>query len=145
MAALWDDITIGDVVVDLEVRVDERQLFLFSAATHNPHRIHYDLPYARSEGYSALLVHGPLQRALMARFVMEWAGGSAQLRRLRLQHRGSAFVGAPIRFRAEVLAKSEDENDPSVGRVELGVLASDSDGRALMPGSAWVSMHRPHS
>ena len=33
----------------------------FSAATSNPHRIHYDYPYVTSvEGYPGLVVHGPL-------------------------------------------------------------------------------------
>jgi len=41
-------------------------LFRFSAFTFNGHRIHYDLPYAtETEGYPGLLVHGPLQAALL--------------------------------------------------------------------------------
>lgn len=37
---------------------DETVLFRYSAITDNPHRIHYDLAYARSEGYPALIVNG---------------------------------------------------------------------------------------
>jgi 3-methylfumaryl-CoA hydratase len=40
-------------------------LFRFSAVTFNGHRIHYDLAHAKGEGYPGLLVHGPLQAALM--------------------------------------------------------------------------------
>lgn len=40
-------------------------LFRFSAFTFNGHRIHYDESFARSEGHPGLLVHGPLQAALM--------------------------------------------------------------------------------
>lgn len=41
-------------------------LFRFSAFTFNGHRIHYDLDFARGEeGYAGLLVHGPLQAALL--------------------------------------------------------------------------------
>jgi 3-methylfumaryl-CoA hydratase len=41
-------------------------LFRFSALTYNAHRIHYDRDYAREvEGYSDLVVHGPLQALLM--------------------------------------------------------------------------------
>jgi 3-methylfumaryl-CoA hydratase len=37
-------------------------LFRYSALTFNAHRIHYDHRYATSvEGYSGLVVHGPLQ------------------------------------------------------------------------------------
>lgn len=42
------------------------ELFRFSAATFNGHRIHYDLPYAQQEeGYPGLVVHGPLTATKM--------------------------------------------------------------------------------
>ena len=41
-------------------------LFRYSALTFNGHRIHYDHPYATGvEGYSGLVVHGPLQATLL--------------------------------------------------------------------------------
>jgi 3-methylfumaryl-CoA hydratase len=41
-------------------------LFRYSALTFNGHRIHYDRPYAvNEEGYSGLVVHGPLQACLL--------------------------------------------------------------------------------
>jgi 3-methylfumaryl-CoA hydratase len=51
---------------DRAVTVDPVLLFRFSALTYNAHRIHYDLQYARAEGYPGLVVHGPLQALLMA-------------------------------------------------------------------------------
>lgn len=43
-------------------------LFRYSALTMNGHRIHYDRPYATDEeSYPALVVHGPLQAALLIR------------------------------------------------------------------------------
>lgn len=40
-------------------------LFRYSAVTFNGHRIHYDFPYVtESEGYSNLVVHGPLMATL---------------------------------------------------------------------------------
>jgi len=39
---------------------DPVTLFRYSALTFNPHRIHYDRPYAmNTEGYPGLVVHGP--------------------------------------------------------------------------------------
>jgi 3-methylfumaryl-CoA hydratase len=49
-----------------EIEVTPTLLFRFSALTYNAHRIHYDLRYARGEGYPGLVVHGPLQALLMA-------------------------------------------------------------------------------
>lgn len=40
---------------------DSRLLFRYSAITDNPHRIHYDLPYATDvEGYPSLVVNGSI-------------------------------------------------------------------------------------
>lgn len=50
----------------VRLEVDPVVLFRFSAATHNAHRIHYDRPYAATEGYPDLVIHGPLQVVLMA-------------------------------------------------------------------------------
>lgn len=44
---------------------DAMMLFRYSAITDNPHRIHYDLPYARSEGYPALVVNGTIPTMLL--------------------------------------------------------------------------------
>ncbi|WP_373502872.1 MaoC family dehydratase N-terminal domain-containing protein [Aestuariivirga sp.] len=55
--------------VDWTVEASPLLLFRFSAFTFNGHRIHYDTAYAAKEGYPGLLVHGPLQAALMLNLV----------------------------------------------------------------------------
>ena len=47
-------------------------LFNYSAATSNPHRIHYDRSYAmQTEGYPGLVVHGPLVATLLLQLLAE--------------------------------------------------------------------------
>lgn len=47
-------------------------LFRYSALTFNSHRIHYDAPYTiEKEGYSALVVQGPLQATFLAQFAAD--------------------------------------------------------------------------
>jgi 3-methylfumaryl-CoA hydratase len=49
-----------------QMQADTTMLFRYSALTFNGHRIHYDRDYAmRVEGYSGLVVHGPLLATLM--------------------------------------------------------------------------------
>ena len=59
---------------DWTVEASPLLLFRFSALTFNGHRIHYDLAYAEEEGYPGLLVHGPLQAALMLNLASARAG-----------------------------------------------------------------------
>ncbi len=50
-----------------EVEPTSTLLFRYSALTFNTHRIHYDRDYCLNvEGYPGLVVHGPLQAALLA-------------------------------------------------------------------------------
>ncbi|MEM1074243.1 MAG: acyl dehydratase [Pseudomonadota bacterium] len=51
------------------VRFSTTSLFRYSALTFNGHRIHYDVDYAKAvEGYSGLVVHGPLLAQLLMLF-----------------------------------------------------------------------------
>ena len=78
-----------------EVCPDERMLFRFSALTFNSHRIHYDVPYARSEGYPGLVVHGPLTAVLLADLVAR-EFGRPQLRHFSFRAKSALFLGDRI-------------------------------------------------
>ena len=54
---------------------DEPMLFRYSAITDNPHRIHYDLAYAQSEGYPALVVNGTVPIMLLLEMFRAHVGG----------------------------------------------------------------------
>lgn len=61
------------------VAFDTTLLFRYSALTFNGHRIHYDLDYARDvEGYSGLVVHGPLLAQMLMLFAVEHMGPLAE-------------------------------------------------------------------
>ena len=53
------------------------QLFRFSAATWNPHLIHYDREYAQTEGYPDVLVQSHLHGCFLVEVVRRWARGEA--------------------------------------------------------------------
>ena len=56
----------GSADLEWKVELSVPLLFRFSAVTFNGHRIHYDRSYAmEQEGYGGLMVHGPLQAALL--------------------------------------------------------------------------------
>jgi len=80
-----------------EIAPDERMLFRFSALTLNSHRIHYDLPYARSEGYPALVIHGPLTAMLLADLVARECG-NPELRHFSFRAKNALFLGDRIRL-----------------------------------------------
>ena len=75
-------------------------LFRYSAMTFNGHRIHYDESYAREvEGYSGLVVHGPLQATLMLNHAANISGCAPR----SFSYRGIAplILGATFMIDAE--------------------------------------------
>ncbi|OBI28732.1 acyl dehydratase [Mycobacterium sp. E1386] len=136
----YEDVEVGDAMPELTVTVDETQLFFFSAATYNGHRIHYDKDWARTvEGYDDVLVHGPLQAALLGRAIGDWIGGRGRLVSFSVQNRAVAHPGQPLSFGGTVTAKRL--SDEGAGLVDLDI-AGRREATVLMPGTATVELPR---
>ncbi|WP_201192543.1 FAS1-like dehydratase domain-containing protein [Pseudomonas fluorescens] len=82
--------------ISVVVETPPTLLFRYSALTFNAHRIHYDLPYASEvEGYSGLVVQGPLQASLLLNLATRFKGRVPRL----FSYRGQAplLAGDAIR------------------------------------------------
>jgi hydroxyacyl-ACP dehydratase HTD2-like protein with hotdog domain len=126
-------VTVGDEMPPATRNASRAQLFLYSAATHNPHRIHYDRDYAMLEGHPDVIVHGPLQGAWLSQFVTEWAGPRGRMLELTWQNRRSALPEQDYTFRGVVRSIDGDV-------VGLEVWAEDGEGTVIMPGMATVRL-----
>lgn len=133
----YEDVEPGDRLPELVVTVDQTQMFFFSAATYNGHRIHYDKDWARDrEGYDDILVQGPLQAALLARALTDWIGGAGRLVEYSVQNRAIALPGQPLTFGGTVTGKRLADG---AGLVDLDIAARRED-TVLMPGTATVAL-----
>jgi hydroxyacyl-ACP dehydratase HTD2-like protein with hotdog domain len=131
----FEDVHPGTELPPMIKTASRTQLFLYSAASSNPHRIHYDREYAAVEGHPDVLVHGPLQGAWLAQFVSDWMGPHGRLLNLTWQNRARAFPESELTFRGRVTAAAD-------GVVELEVWEENADGQVLMPGTARVRLPR---
>jgi hydroxyacyl-ACP dehydratase HTD2-like protein with hotdog domain len=130
----FEDVDTGDVIPALSVTVDETQMFFFSAATYNGHRIHYDKEWARdTERYDNVLVHGPLQAALLSRALTDWIGGDGRLVAFSVQNRAIAYPGQLLMFGGVITGKRAG------GLVDLDISCTRGD-EVLMPGTATVAL-----
>lgn len=85
-----------------EIDANPVLLFRYSAITFNSHRIHYDEPYVTEvEGYTGLVVHGPIQATLMLNIIATLSGGAP----IKLDYRGLSplIAGAPFVVKAKQL------------------------------------------
>lgn len=130
----YEHVFTGDAIPELTVTVDETQMFFFSAATYNGHRIHYDQEWARDvEGYDDVLVQGPLQAALLARALTDWIGGDGRLVAFSVQNRAVAYPGQALTFGGVVTVKRPG------ALVDLDIFCMRGDD-VLMPGTATVAL-----
>lgn len=135
MTVYFEDIEIGCAIPVLTITVTQTQMFFFSAATYNGHRIHYDKDYAReSEGYDDVLVQGPMQAALLSRSLTDWIGGEGRLVAFSVQNRAIAYPGQELCFGGVVTGVRD-------GLVDLDIFCRRGD-EILMPGTATVSLPR---
>lgn len=131
------EVSVGDVLPVMTKNASRAQLFLYSAASFNPHRIHYDRDYAAIEGHRDVLVHGPLQGSWLTQYLTDWIGPLGRLLGVSWQNRASAFPEQDLEFHGRITAV-----DAATGRVELEVWEQTADGRTLMPATAVVNLPR---
>jgi len=135
----YEDVETGSAITRLIVTVTETQMFFFSAATYNGHRIHYDKDFAREvEGYDNVLVQGPLQAALLSRALTDWIGGDGRLVAFSVQNRAIAYPGQELTFGGVVTGKRLTDGQ---ALVDLDIFCRRGDD-VLMPGTATVALPR---
>lgn len=130
-----EDLSVGDELPVALRNASRVQLFLYSAATWNPHRIHYDTDYARFEGHADIIVHGPLQGGWLTQYLTDWAGPLGRLVSVAWQNRASALPEQDYEFHGRVTGVDGDV-------VQLEVWEQTPDGKVLMPGTASVRLPR---
>jgi 3-methylfumaryl-CoA hydratase len=117
----------GEIV--REVTVGPVQMFRYSAATFNGHRIHYDRDYARDvEGYPGLVVHGPLIATLLLEFLQAQAAPGRRIERFEFRALKPTFDIATFALHASAPAAD--------GTVELW--ATNNIGAVAMKATAAV-------
>jgi hydroxyacyl-ACP dehydratase HTD2-like protein with hotdog domain len=127
---------VGDALAPLVRVPTEIQLFAFSAATWNTHRIHYDRTYAReAEGYPDVLVQSHLHACFLAQAVTETWGPAARIVALGWQNRGLAVPGDTLTVTGEVTAADGE-------RVEVALEERTQAGAVCVTGWATVVLAR---
>jgi hydroxyacyl-ACP dehydratase HTD2-like protein with hotdog domain len=127
---LW---TPGTLVTPREFTADEIDLFRFSAATWNAHRIHYDRAQAEADGLRGLPVQAHLHGAWLAQVARSIGGSSARLRTFSWSNRAPVYAGDPVQVSGTV----ESADGTLVG---LALRETTAGGTVSVEGSATVEV-----
>lgn len=133
----FDRIVEGAELPTLTRRPSHVQLFRYSAVTWNAHRIHYDVEYARREGYPDVLVQAHLHGAFLIEMLMAWMGPQGRLLRFGWQNRAAAVPGDELTCSGRV---TRTYSDAERGYVECVLEERNQRGEVCAPGSALVSL-----
>lgn len=117
---------------------DRVQLFRFSAATWNPHRIHYDQAHARDEGYPDVLIQSHLHAGLLLKTLMDWAGPNTRVRRFRWENRAVATPGDVLTCSGKVVAVHRSLDEPRTLSVDCELLSTTQRDDVCAP--AWATL-----
>ena len=66
---------------------------------------HHDKDYAQGQGAPDVFMNILTTNGYVSRFVTDWAGPEAMIRKISIRLGGPAIPGQPLRFRGEVLEK----------------------------------------
>jgi acyl dehydratase len=125
----------GAVLDETVYPTSKVQVFRFSGATWNTHRIHYDTDYAVAEGYPDVLVQSHLHGALLTRYCTDLTGDDGRLVALRLRVVKFAVAGEELTVSATVTAVTVLDSGRAL--VELDLMETrGSDGETCVTGSA---------
>ncbi len=131
----WEDIQEGQELPEMRRSPGHTQLFLVSAITGNPHRIHYDKDWAIYEGYPDLVIQGPLHGTYISQAIVRWIGPMGSLKKFGYSNRAMAFVGDELTIKGRVKKKWEEDGH---AYVELEAWDENPRGEACAPATATV-------
>lgn len=131
----WKDISVTTQIPELTVCPGHTQVFMFSAITWNRHHIHYNKDAAISEGLPDIVVQRALIGNFLARFITDWIGDQAELRKLAWKVTRSALPGKDIVCRGRIREKKDSEEEKGL---ICEVTASNEKDELIASGEATV-------
>lgn len=101
-------------------------LFMFSAAIWAVHRIHWDVPYAQSEGLPLPVLPGWMLSSYLAQLAQLRAPTGSRLRRISVRYRSSAHPGDTLTCTAKAQG----------GGTDMSLLMTNQSGTEIATGDA---------
>jgi len=101
----WEDIQEGTTIPPLVKHPTTRQLVMWAGASGDLYEVHYDKDFARSKGFTDVLVHGRLKASFLSQMVTDWIGEQGDFRKLTCSYRGLDYTDRDISCLGKVTKK----------------------------------------
>lgn len=122
------DVDVGDQVPGRSKRLEQADLIRYAGASGDFNALHWDPDFAAHVSPTGgIIAHGMLNMGLVSATVTAWAGGPERVKKLSVQFRAPAPVGAEVATGAEVIDLDEEHRTAT-----LAVWAELEDGSRVI-------------
>ena len=119
------EIAVGDELPTFELPVTSTVIVAGAIASRDFMPAHHDAEFAKAQGAPDLFMNIMTTNGYVSRFVTDWAGPEAMVRKIAIRLGAPAVPGQPLRFSGQVTGMSS-EGDECV--IELAVRAANDLG-----------------
>ena len=110
----WDEIRIGDEITPLEIEVTPTVIVAGAIATRDFMPIHHDRDYANSQGAPDIFMNILSDTAYCSRFLTDWAGPDAMVRRVAIRLGVPMFPGSRLLYTGTVTGHEQRDGEGTV-------------------------------
>ncbi|EHI10548.1 MaoC family dehydratase [Mycolicibacterium thermoresistibile] len=121
----WDAVNVGDEVTALEVPVTTTLIVAGAIASRDYMPVHHDRDFANSQGSKDIFLNILTTNGLCVKFLHDWAGPEAMVRKLSIRLGVPAYPNDPLRFTGSVTDKIAGQDE---GLVEVTFKGTNSLG-----------------
>lgn len=119
----FNDVHIGQTLPTLDIDISTRMIVSTAIASRDYQNVHHDKEAAQSLGSPDIFVNILTTNGLVGRFVTDWTGPEAFLRKVNIRLGIPNYPGDVMQLSGEVVAKSASDNTVELsitGKNKLG-------------------------
>lgn len=131
----FEDVEVEDKISPLSKRPTTVQLVQFLAAQWHWHRVHFDRPFALSDGAPDVIVQGRLMGSFLAQMLTDWMGIGGTLRRIKFRALIMSTPADTLTCKGKVVKKYVQNENRCL---DCEIWIENQRGEIVMPGSATV-------